>query len=41
MMKKQRVKLSDADRELHENLIHQGEVTAKTYRRVLTLLELD
>ena len=41
MMKKQHVKLSDADREFLENLISQGELAAKTYRRALALLELD
>jgi len=41
MMKKQHVKLSDADREILENLIGQGALAAKTYRRVLALLELD
>ena len=40
-MKKQHVKLSDADREFLENLIRQGEATAKVYRRALALLELD
>ncbi len=41
MMKKQHVKLSDVDREFLENLISQGELTAKAYRRALALLELD
>jgi putative transposase len=41
MMKKQHVKLSDVDREFLENLISQGEATAKVYRRALALLELD
>jgi len=41
MMKKQHVKLSDADREFLENLISQGEATAKIYRRALALLELN
>jgi transposase len=41
MMKKQHVKLNDADREFLENLISQGELTAKTYRRALALLELN
>ena len=40
-MKKQHVKLSDVDREFLENLISQGEATAKVYRRALALLELD
>jgi len=41
MMKKQHVKLSEVDREFLENLISQGEATAKVYRRALALLELD
>jgi putative transposase len=41
MMKKQHVKLSNVDREFLENLISQGEATAKVYRRALALLELD
>ena len=41
MMKKQHVKLSDVDREFLENLINQGEATAKIYRRALALLELN
>jgi transposase len=40
-MKKQHVKLRDIDREFLENLISQGELTAKAYRRALALLELD
>ena len=40
MMKKQHVKLNDVDREYLENLISQGELTAKAYRRALALLEL-
>ena len=40
-MKKQHVKLSEADREFLENLISQGELTAKAYRRALALLELN
>jgi transposase len=40
-MKKHHVKLSDVDREFLENLISQGEATAKVYRRALALLELD
>jgi transposase len=40
-MKKHHVKLSDIDREFLENLISQGEATAKVYRRALALLELD
>jgi transposase len=41
MMKKQHVKLSEIDREFLENLIKQGELTAKAYRRALALLELN
>jgi putative transposase len=41
MTKKQHVKLSVNDREFLEALISQGELTAKTYRRALALLELD
>jgi len=41
MMKKQHVKLKDGDREFLKNLISQGELTAKAYRRALALLELD
>jgi transposase len=41
MIKKQHVKLSTADREFLENLISQGKLTAKAYRRALALLELD
>ena len=40
-MKKKHVKLSDVDREFLENLIKQGELTAKAYRRALALLELN
>ena len=40
-MKKQHVQLSGADREFLENLISQGKLTAKAYRRALALLELD
>ena len=40
-MKKQHVKLNDTDREFLENLISQGELTAKAYRRALALLELN
>ena len=40
-MKKQHVKLSDVDREFLKNLIRQGELTAKAYRRALALLELN
>lgn len=41
MTKKQHVKLSDVDREFLENLLNQGEATAKIYRRGLALLELN
>jgi transposase len=41
MIKKQHVKLSTADREFLENLISQGKLMAKAYRRALALLELD
>lgn len=41
MMKKQHVRLKDGDREFLINLISQGELTAKAYRRALALLELD
>ena len=41
MIKKQHVKLSTVDREFLENLISQGKLTAKAYRRALALLELD
>jgi len=41
MIKKQHVQLSGADREFLENLISQGKLTAKAYRRALALLELD
>ena len=40
-MKKQYVQLSPIDREYLEALISKGELKAKTYRRVLSLLELD
>ncbi len=40
-MKKQHIQLSQADREYLETLISKGELTAKTYRRALGLLELD
>ena len=40
-MKKQHIKLSQADREYLETLISKGEMTAKAYRRALALLELD
>jgi putative transposase len=40
-MKKQHIQLSPTDREYLETLISQGELKAKTYRRALSLLELD
>lgn len=40
-MKKQHVQLSPTDREYLETLIRKGQLTAKTYRRALGLLELD
>lgn len=40
-MKKQHVQLTAADREHLENLIRQGQQSARAYRRALGLLELD
>lgn len=40
-MKKKRIQLSPLDREYLEALISKGELKAKTYRRALSLLELD
>lgn len=40
-MKKQHVQLSQTDREYLETLISKEQITAKTYRRALGLLELD
>ena len=40
-MKKQYIQLSPIDREYHESLLSKGELKAKTYRRALSLLELD
>lgn len=40
-MKKQHIQLNQADREYLETLLSKGELTAKTYRRALGLLELD
>ena len=40
-MKKQHLQLSRIDREYLEALISKGELKAKTYRRALSLLELD
>jgi len=40
-MKKEHVKLSEADRTYLENLIKKGSLLAKSYKRALALLELD
>jgi putative transposase len=40
-MNKQHIQLSATDREYLEALISKGELKAKTYRRALSLLELD
>jgi len=40
-MNKQHLQLSPNDREYLEALISKGELKAKTYRRALSLLELD
>ena len=40
-MNKRHVQLSPVDREYLEALISKGELKAKTYRRALSLLELD
>jgi len=40
-MKKEHVKLTSNDREYLEELISKGQVTARVYRRALSLLELD
>lgn len=40
-MNKQHIKLSPTEREYVEALISKGELKAKTYRRALSLLELD
>ncbi len=40
-MKKQRVHLTKADREFLETLLSKGELSVKTYKRALGLLELD
>lgn len=40
-MNKQHIHLSPTDREYLEALISKGELKAKTYRRALSLLELD
>jgi len=40
-MNKQHIQLSPVDREYLEALLSKGELKAKTYRRALSLLELD
>lgn len=40
-MKKQYIQLSEMDRNSLKNLIRTGELSAKTYKRALALLELD
>jgi putative transposase len=40
-MNKQHIQLSPTDREYLEALMSKGELKAKTYRRALSLLELD
>jgi transposase len=40
-MKKEHVKLSDADRAYLENLLKKGSLPAQKYKRALALLELD
>ncbi len=40
-MKKQHVHLTKADREFLETLLSKGELSVKTYKRALGLLELD
>lgn len=40
-MKKQHVQLSEADRKYLEELVSQGDLSVKVYRRALGLLELD
>lgn len=40
-MKKEHVKLSEADRTYFENLLKKGSLPAKTYKRATALLELD
>ena len=40
-MKKQHIKLSEADREYLEKLVSTGELAARVYRRAIGLLELD
>jgi putative transposase len=40
-MKKQHIQLTQTDREYLETLLSKGQLTAKTYRRALGLLELD
>jgi putative transposase len=40
-MKKQHVRLSNADREYLEKLVSKGDLAVKIYRRAIGLLELD
>ena len=40
-MKKQHITLRNADREFLKTLLSKGELSAKTYKRALGLLELD
>ena len=40
-MKKEHVKLTEADRDVLEALLKKGELKARAYRRALGLLELD
>jgi len=40
-MKKEHVKLSEADRTYLQNLVRKGSLPAKTFRRATALLELD
>lgn len=40
-MKKEHVKLNEADRSYLENLLKKGNLPVKTYKRALALLELD
>ena len=40
-MKKQHIKLSEADRKYLEKLVSRGELAVKIYRRAIGLLELD
>ena len=40
-MKKEHVKLSEADRSYLQNLVKKGSLSAKRYKRAIALLELD